>query len=626
MRISPWFVALSLAVASSVNAVPAPLQKRNAFEDELKALWTAAIQKKDCGSCVAALVGVKDLAYLNQNWVLDAVNDLCPSLTNQTADVCSGLVYSQGPTFLNSLISADITGGDGKQICFQTTGACPAPAISSGTLTFPKPRPANTSAPAPNGTQVDILHLSDWHVDDLYVPGSEAACNKPMCCRKYADSPVTPTRPASSWGDFFCDSPLKLGQDLLKYVPSVASPNFVIMTGDIPPHDVWLANQSTVVPDEAEAYAVMATLGAKIYPTVGNHEAGPPNLFPTVASGGNISWLYDGLAQEWSRWLPPDAVNSVKNYGAYTTSPQPGFRIISLNTNFCYTLNFYLYAHTDDYDPNGMLNWLITQLQAAEDAKERVWIIGHVGPSQTDCIQNWSALYYQVIQRYSPHVVAEQFFGHTHYDEFALFYNSTTKNAQTAISTSWIGPSVTPYVNLNPGFRVYKVDAGNWNIYDSLTYVADLNQAAAWDAAGSSPNWHLEYSARQAYGAYVPVAANQPLSASWWHQVTMAFESNSTAFQQYWTYRGKSANMTGSCEANTTCPADTICNLRAGNSSDTCSHITFSIRSSDDEQVNADVISGLRSHFKRAPLKPWDKKLCGGIFRTHTEENVFASI
>ncbi|KAG0304571.1 hypothetical protein BGZ98_005319 [Dissophora globulifera] len=565
MRVSALFVALSLAVASLVNAVPAPLQKRNAFVDELKALWTAAIQKKDCDSCIAALVGVKDLAILNQNWVLDAVNDLCPSLTNQTADVCSGLIYSQGPTFLNSLISADITGGDGKQICFQTTGACPAPAISSGTLTFPKPRPANAIAPAPNGTQVDILHLSDWHVDDLYVTGSEAACNKPMCCRKYADSPVTPTRPASSWGDFYCDSPLKLGQDLLRYVPSVASPNFVIMTGDIPPHDVWLANQSTVVPDEAEAYAVMATLGAKIYPTVGNHEAGPPNLFPTVASGGNISWLYSGLAQEWSRWLPPDAVNSVKNYGAYTTSPQPGFRIISLNTNFCYTLNFYLYAHTDDYDPNGMLNWLITQLQAAEDAKERVWIIGHVGPSQTDCIQNWSALYYQV-------------------------------------------------------------DAGNWNIYDSLTYVADLSQAASWDTAGTSPNWHLEYSARQAYGAYVPVAANQPLSASWWHQVTMAFESNSTAFQQYWTYRGKSANMMGSCEANTTCPADMICNMRAGNSADTCSHITFSIKRNDEEQETADAIAGLRSHFRRAPLKPWDKKLCGGIFRAHTEENVFASI
>ncbi|KAF9934771.1 hypothetical protein FBU30_000065 [Linnemannia zychae] len=645
MHIGFSSIILSLALASSTVVYAAPatpvipvaaspilasvpshlnhLQKRNWVADKLKELIQEAIQTLECGACVAALVGVKDVAYLNKNWVLSALIDICPSISKEPADVCTGLINSQGPVILDSLLKADLTTGDGKEICFQVLGVCPSPAVSSGNVHFPKPRPTNPTVRAASGTLTDVLHLSDWHVDEQYTPGSEAQCNRPLCCRKYSDSPISPNRTASSWGDYNCDSPVKLGQDLLKYVPTIAKPSFAILTGDVPPHDVWAETQNTVVGEEANAYGVMATLGAKIYPTVGNHENGPPNLFPTKASGGDASWLYSSLASAWSRWLPSDALASVQsNNGAYTVSPSPGFRIISLNTNFCYTMNFYLYAATNDYDPNGEIAWLVTQLQAAEDAGERVWIIGHVGPSQTDCIQNWSALYYQVVQRYSPHVIAEQFFGHTHYDEFALFYDSATKNAASAISTAWIGPSVTPYTGLNPGFRIYKVDTGNWNVYDAETYVADLSQAKTWDASGSTPNWHLEYSARQAYGVFAPLSSpSAPLSASWWHNVTSAFETNPAAFQQYWTYRGKSANRIPACATGSTCPAEMICDLRAGKSSDACSPISFALKARSDAHARAEDTmaaeamdpSGLRSLYKRAPLKPWNKKLCGTI-------------
>ncbi|KAG0316899.1 hypothetical protein BGZ99_006621 [Dissophora globulifera] len=612
MRIRIPVVILSLAVASSVYAAPAPvhLDKRGWVTDKLRDLFSKALKSLECGACVTALVGAKDIAILNKSWVLDAASSLCTEFKLFPSDVCSGLVYSQGPVILDSLLAANLLSGDGKYFCFQALGVCPATGVTSGSPTFPKPKPANAVAPAHSGNQIDVLHLSDWHVDDHYVVGSEGDCNRPMCCRNYADSPLTPKRAASTWGDYKCDSPIKLGQDLLKYVPNVANVNFTILTGDIPPHDIWLQNKDSVVIVEDVAYSTMKSgLSSKVYPTVGNHEAGPPDLFPTKASGGDISWLYSSLADDWSRWLPADAVNSVKNYGAYTVSPTPGFRIISLNTNFCYTKNFYLYGHTKDYDPNGEIQWLITQLQAAEDAGERVWIISHVGPSMTDCTQNWSALYYQVIQRYSPHVVAEQFFGHTHRDEFALYYGPGAKSTQNAISTGWIGPSVTPFTDLNPGFRVYKVDTKSWNVFDAQTYVADLDQAATWDAAGGSPNWHLEYSARQAYGAYVPIAETAPLSASWWHNVTTVFEKNDAAFQKYWTYRGKSANRQPACAAGSACPAETICNLRAGKSSDACGTTPFlSKREAED---NEDDVTGLHSMYKRSEARPWNKKLCG---------------
>ncbi|KAF9345547.1 hypothetical protein BGX26_003012, partial [Mortierella sp. AD094] len=197
---------------------------------------------------------------------------------------------------------------------------------------------------------------------------------------------------------------------------------------------------------------------------------------------------------------------------------------------------------------------------------------------------------------------------------FALYYGPGAKNTQNAISTAWIGPSVTPYTNLNPGFRVYKVDTKSWNIFDSQTYVANLDQAATWDATGASPNWHLEYSARQAYGAFVPIAANAPLSASWWHNVTTAFESNGAAFNQYWSYRGKSANKIGACAAGSACQSEMICDLRAGQSSDSCTKISFSLKKRADDNRSskrADAkANDLGALFKR-DTKPWAKKLCG---------------
>ncbi|KAG0067493.1 hypothetical protein BGZ89_006009 [Linnemannia elongata] len=579
MRISASTVILSLMAAASVTAAPTPvhIEKRGVILDKLKDAFAKALTSLQCGACVSALVVAKDVSYLNRNWVLDAANSLCSSFKIMDQDVCKGLVYTQGPVLIESAMRAKLLSGDGKMICFQILGACPAPAITSGTLTFPKPKPTNITVKAASGNRVDVLHISDWHVDDQYVVGSNAACNKPLCCRKYADSPLVPGRAASSWGDYNCDAPVKLGQDMLKFVPTVANPSFSILTGDIPPHNVWAETREMVMAEETAAYSVMAAGISNVYPAVGNHEAAPANLMPTPNTGGDYKWLYSHLADEWARWLPADAVNSVRNYGAYTASPAPGFRIISLNTNFCYTMNF--------------------------------------SPSQTDCIQNWSALYYQVVQRYSPHVIAEQFFGHSHYDEFAISYAPGAKNAQNAILTSWIAPSVTPYTDLNPGFRLYKVDTGNWNVYDSNTYVADLSKAATWDATGATPDWHLEYSAREAYGAHVPIAADQPLSPAWWHNVTSAFESNDAAFQKYWTYRGKSANRMAACTTNTSCPKEMICDMRAGKSTDTCSQPSFGLQKREDgtEYEDGPValdVTGLRSAFGPAK-KPWNRKLCG---------------
>lgn len=59
------------------------------------------------------------------------------------------------------------------------------------------------------------------------------------------------------------------------------------------------------------------------------------------------------------------------------------------------------------------------------------------------------------LYRYEATITA-QFFGHTHFDEFELFYDP--KDLGRAVGISYICPSVTPFTNLNPGYRIYYVD------------------------------------------------------------------------------------------------------------------------------------------------------------------------
>lgn len=51
-----------------------------------------------------------------------------------------------------------------------------------------------------------------------------------------------------------------------------------------------------------------------VYPAVGNHESTPVNSFPPPFVHGNrsSSWLYDTMAEEWSPWLPEQALKTLR--------------------------------------------------------------------------------------------------------------------------------------------------------------------------------------------------------------------------------------------------------------------------------------------------------------------------
>ena len=59
-------------------------------------------------------------------------------------------------------------------------------------------------------------------------------------------------------------------------------------------------------------------------------------------------------------------------------------------------------------------------------------------------IPNPTDLFYQIVDRYSPHVIANIFFGHTHEDQFMIYYanNGTIQDTAHAQTVGWIMPSI----------------------------------------------------------------------------------------------------------------------------------------------------------------------------------------
>ena len=257
-----------------------------------------------------------------------------------------------------------------------------------------------------------------------------------------------------------------------------------------------------------------------------------PNYEAVSAAFSNYGWLSASDAQE--------LINT--GLGIYRTKTAEGLVIISLNSDAWYYFNFYAYIGVNRVDQSGVLSKLIDYLLEAEAADDPVWIIQHVnvgGGGTYNALPAPSDLYYQIVDRFN-NTIRGNFFGHTHSDEFGVFYtnNGTVKSADTAISVGWIMPSVTPYTNLNSGFRYYLVDPDTFYVMDAITYYANITNAPYWAFLGDA-QWEFEYSARDTYDSQKSLASTDPLGPAFWHNVAEDIAANDTLFHTYTDLRQK---------------------------------------------------------------------------------------
>ncbi|KXN73628.1 sphingomyelin phosphodiesterase [Conidiobolus coronatus NRRL 28638] len=530
-----------------------------------------------CKACDILMSAVHKLTYVpfSQTLLLKAFTAGCKLIGRADAE-CVGFASTYGPAYLDVIHNMDFDKDYiGELACFHLARACPHPEIPDAQWSLPAPK--RVAAPQPSGKdgkELKILHLSDLHYDSNYAEGSEANCRRTICCQNDStmdeDDSYIIKKPASKWGEYKCDTPLATLESMLQHISGMnKKENFdmVLFTGDIPSHDIFRENSKHSKAVEHASYRLLERYiisnRTKIYPAVGNHEPIPSHLFPILGSGKEKGYdLYNFIANEWKNWLPGNSLSTFKRAGYYSIQHSDNLKILVLNNNLCYSYNIWILLDPENPDPNGMLSWAISELKEAERTGSKVYITSHIPPAGADCHQKFSRSWNKIVKSYS-HIIIAQFYGHTHRDEFELYYLDGPKNAQNAVSNSFIAPSITTYVNMNPGFRVYTVDAESYQVKDFTQYYANLNEKFSWK---NDPIWKELYSAKKAY--QVPSSTGPYINATFWHEVTELFNKSSLAFEKFNSYRYKNTGLQSKCDDK--CRLGVICNLRASNSREVC--------------------------------------------------------
>ena len=594
-----------------------PLTSTSVIEDyffnEISGLINGTSVTDNCTQCIIG-VELMHLAAITQSvqTVTNLLIRACEAIPAFYDTIYAATCYEEfsgigglGPYWAQLFSKMSLETQDMQGFCHFLYDVCDAPPtieIDEGLYFSPKPESANV-APEPSGEVINVLHLSDWHLDPRYDIGSEANCSQYLCCRPYATNEDLYTNvgnasvPASRFGYLYCDSPPDLALSSFTSMPmffEMSNVSFAIFTGDIVSHDN--DDQLSRAYIEYEETVTYQTFKAQmkdipVYPTLGNHDSLPEAyntqnaLNPAPGNGATnaLSWNYDLLSSMWQTdgWITSSETSyAATHYAAYAHTTAQGLRIISINTDFWYTDNVYNYWNFTNPDTSGVLTWLASELSACEKAGQRAWVIGHVlsGYDGTNALPNPSALFYSIVRRFSPTTLAGVFFGHTHEDQLQIFYDylpnsTTTKNGTTYRNTTlvdyskpltmgFIGPSITPLTGNNAGYQLYQVDAKTFEVTGIQTYFANVSEANTWTA----PVWEFEYDSRSAYAPSYPGGnwpSSAPLNATFWDGITTAMLSNQNLVEMYNLFETKSSVVTENCSTKA-CAQQKVCYIRSG--------------------------------------------------------------
>ncbi|RIA98368.1 Metallo-dependent phosphatase-like protein [Glomus cerebriforme] len=492
---------------------------------------------------------------------------ICTAFKIQPYRVCAELLPKFGPwamtVLANSVFSAD-------SICSKAH-FCPKPDHPKPDLIELPPRPSKsvestittTNESFQDDERMWVVHLSDWHFDSEYSEGYEVNCGEPVCCRPPNAFGDEATSPAGKWGDYNCDIPRRLIESMLEFIPNVVPKiDYVLSTGDLPPHDVWAETPSSIKEITNKTANIWHKFFSSVpyFPVIGNHESAPVNSFPTSSLNNvsSISWLYDLLSTQWNIWLREEARESIEKRGFYSARiPKDNMRIIALNTNFWYKFNWWMLMRPEsEWDPENMLKWVIEELYEAEKLGEKVWILGHMIALSEDSFPSFSSYFSQIVARFND-TITGQFYGHTHWDEFQVIYDSIGNHEPRPVGVGYMGPSVTTFKNLNPAFRVYEINKSTKKIINHYTYYLDIEEANR----NNKPDWKLLYDAKSLYKL-------QDLEPQSWHDLSERFLTDNDAYQTFKKIasRNQTLNKYGSCkpfETSQQCKNRIICRLRS---------------------------------------------------------------
>ncbi|KAL1509127.1 hypothetical protein ABEB36_003915 [Hypothenemus hampei] len=467
---------------------------------------------------------------------------ICELLGIETARVCEGTVDTNADILL--YIIDNNPSLDAKKVCDLVLQSrhCNS---STDNVDWQVDIPSGQSLPRPQPADVPpyirVLHLTDMHVDPMYTSNKTTKCKEPLCCQSDQDDAGDGTESCGYWAQYANDVSENLSNEVIRFA-NTFEVDYIYYTGDIISHRMWNTSQESNSKTIQEFLQNLKTgFNAPVFPVLGNHESSPLNQFVSNTDGvpNNLStkWLFDLIQKEWSEWLPDSTLDTISKGGYYTVSPRKGFRIIVINTNVAYNVNWWLLE--DDHDPFGQLAWLVDTLKQAEAAGESVHILGHIPTGSQDVYKIWAREYNRIINRFA-NTITGQFNGHVHIDTLQVHYNIS--NTEQAINVAWNGASIVPFDLANPSFKIYYLNNETFNIVDIDQWTFNLTLAN--ENGGQKPDWYKIYSFKEAFR----VSSLKPQDIG---NLLVTMAKNHTMLEEYHLYRFKNSDdpfVTAGCD------------------------------------------------------------------------------
>uniref|UniRef100_A0A1A9ZZL3 Sphingomyelin phosphodiesterase n=1 Tax=Glossina pallidipes TaxID=7398 RepID=A0A1A9ZZL3_GLOPL len=514
-----------------------------------------------------AMVGVIDRTFRDEQNDLNGPKgdamakkiamDACQRLKIQTKEVCEGLFDGHWP-ILRYII--ENTSVDAKTICsfyiqFTFCNVADHPKFNFNLELDDADQPSIIASKSNRGRKtskdLNILHLTDIHHDPLYEPGSLAECDEPLCCQRHKSLAIGTSKAAGYWGDYReCDLPWHTVNQAFTHIRQAhADIDYIFQTGDVIDHMIWSTSmaKNKVVYERVVKRIYELFPEVPVYPCIGNHEAHPLNLFsPTYAPDSvNSHWLYEFLYDIWSKWLPADTKETILRGGYYTALARPGYRIISLNNNDCYTDNWWLFYNGTDMKTQ--LMWLYETLLAAEGANEHVHILAHLPSGDDTCWNVWSREFNRLVRRFRE-TISGIFNGHSHADEMHVHYTS----GGYAVAVTFNGGALTTWTYKNPNYRIYRVEPKTLQVVDHETWIFNLT-AANIAGAAESPRWFKEYIFSEEF--------TDDLSPAGLDNLLEQMADNPRLLEKFWRFKMLSTDQRLRKGCNRSCMLKTICRL-----------------------------------------------------------------
>ncbi|CAJ0945258.1 unnamed protein product, partial [Mesorhabditis belari] len=542
------------------------------------------VRALSCGLCTVLIDTIQVMIKSNNTdeEIFGVIEGICRSLNVEQPHVCNSIVEMFGPEIIFVLQRAIFTPDEICGAFIDDCGQSENPLQELWNMTIPGNKPTVKPWPKPqaNKPTMRVLHLSDIHIDRWYAVGEDSDCNNgkgidafgtyALCCRVYP--PTVNDRekkaaksPAGPWGATAkCDLPFQTYVSAMKHINQTEKLDYIIVTGDFEAHDMWDYTKDRTKANIENITAVLREFfpHTPIYQAIGNHEGVPMDGMPAHSMDGyethSPEWLYEELANTWAPDLTPQAVQDVRYRASYAVYIKQNLKLISINSVYCSTWNFFMFL--DQVDPDGTLQWLIEQLLDSEQKGEKVHIISHIPTGVNYCLKGWAFNYYAIINRFE-NTISAQFMGHTHNDHFQVFYENGNPSGR-ATHFNFIAGSLTTYDFMNPSYRIYTIDGAysgsTYVVTDADTYWGDVNEA---NEKNQEPNWQLGYNTKKEYQMH-------DLSPESWNSLIKRFEKDSLLFQKFHTHYYRNKDYKKLCPFEDKCRAEFTCAMRSARSYD----------------------------------------------------------